>query len=162
MKLHFGMDDAAVPRRHVAPPLAAIAIHFHGMEETRVRRETLWDHGSDVLSERVQSRADPAGRGNVAQPSEVCSPCDRRISVFSEQHHARSALATEHRPTQLHSYRSALKADIRIARRAGRNPASNATPSASASAPSASSGPTTKIAAGFVRGFSCRMMRSMS
>src|SRR5437879_4691081 len=51
---------------------------------------------------------------------------------------------------------------IRAITRAGRNPASNATPSASASAPSARSGPTTKIAAGFVRGFSCRMMRSMS
>src|SRR5205809_559867 len=51
---------------------------------------------------------------------------------------------------------------MRNARRAGRKPASKATPSASASAPSASSGPTTKIAAGFVRGFSCRMMRSIS
>ena len=65
VKLHFGMDDAAVARRHIAPPLAAIAIDFHGMEESRVRRETLWDHGSDVLRERVQSWADPRGRGNV-------------------------------------------------------------------------------------------------
>src|SRR5438093_7289156 len=162
VKLHFGMDDAAVARRHVAPALAAIAIHFHGMEETRVRRETLWDHGSDVLTERMQSWADPRRRGYVAQPPEFCSPGGRRTSVLSEHHHARSALATEHRQPQLHSYRSALRADIRMARRAGRKPASRATPRASASAPSARSGPTTKIAAGFVRGFSCRMMRSMS
>jgi hypothetical protein len=62
VKLHFGMDDAAVACRHIAPPLAAIAIHLYGMEETRVRRETLWDHRANVLGERVQLRFDPRGR----------------------------------------------------------------------------------------------------
>src|SRR5882762_9407442 len=144
------MDDAAVARRHIAPPLAARAVQLYGMEDARVCLETLWNHRPNVLSKRVQSRADPRRRRNVPEPAESCPPRDRSPSMLSEQHHARSALATECRQPQLHSYRNALSADMRIARRAGRNPASNATPSASASAPSARSGPTTKIAAGFV------------
>jgi len=95
VKLHFGMDDAAVPLRHVAPPLAALAVNLDRMKETRVRLETLWDHRSNVLSERVQARADPRRRRNVAQPPESCSICDRRTSMLSEPDHARSALASE-------------------------------------------------------------------
>jgi hypothetical protein len=153
------MDDAAVPLCHVSPPLAAI--HLNGVEEARVRLEAVWDHRPGVQSEWMETRSDPRRRRNVAQPPEIRSPGERGGSVLAELDHARRLLSTEDPQAQPHSYRSALSADMRIARRAGRNPASSATPSASASAPSASSGPTTKIAAGFVPGFSCRMMRSM-
>src|SRR5438132_11064142 len=101
------MDDATGARRDLAPSLAARLVHLNRMEETRVRPETSRDHRSDVLPERVQPRADPGCRGNVAQPPEFCSPSGRHTSALSEHHHARPALAPENPHPQSPSSRIA-------------------------------------------------------
>ena len=82
-ELHLGMDDAPVPLRNIAPPLAAVRVNRDGMEESRVRVESLGDDRANVLREGMQSWSDPSGRRHVPQPPEPRAPGRRGASVRS-------------------------------------------------------------------------------
>jgi hypothetical protein len=71
VEMHLGMDDAAVPGRHVAPAFLdhRSALHrLHRVEQAGVGLGPLGHDQTDVLGERVKSGPDPRRGSDVASP----------------------------------------------------------------------------------------------